>query len=76
MESCAAMSNVVAILGGIHTPVAMDELKTIHELQMIYLGPWAAGTPVVKNGHSPNYVFRVSVRDEYAGAFLVGSACT
>ncbi len=74
IESFAAMDNVVAVLGGVHTPVAMHELEAIHRLKMIYLGPWAAGTPVVKNGYTPNYVFRVSVRDEYAGAFLVGEA--
>lgn len=74
IELYAATDNVVAVLGGIHTPVAMHELKTIHQHQMIYLSPWAAGTPVVKNGYDPNYVFRVSVRDEYAGAFLVAEA--
>ena len=74
IKAFAAMENIVAVLGGIHTPVAMHELETIHQEQMIYLGSWAAGTPVVKNGYQPNYVFRVSIRDEYAGAFLVGEA--
>ncbi|MFH0787073.1 MAG: ABC transporter substrate-binding protein, partial [Pseudomonadota bacterium] len=36
--------------------------------------PWAAATPIVDNGFRPNYVFRVSVRDEYAGTFLVDQA--
>ena len=68
------MRDVIAVVGGIHTPVALRELETIHEKQMIYLGPWAAGTPIVANSYSPNFVFRVSVRDEYAGEFLVQSA--
>ena len=29
---------------------------------------------MVKNGYDPNFVFRVSVRDEFAGAFLVDKA--
>ncbi len=70
----AVMPNLVAVMGGLHTPVAMAELKTIHEHKVIYLGPWAAGTPVVDNGYSPNYVFRVSVRDAYAGGFLIDQA--
>ena len=74
IEAFSAMDGVVAVLGGLHTPVALHELKLIHEHRMIYLGPWAAGTPVVKNGYDPNYVFRVSVRDEYAGGFLVKEA--
>lgn len=74
IKAFAAMQDVVAVLGGVHTPVAMHELKAIHQHKVIYLGPWAAGTPVVKNGFNPNYVFRVSIRDEFAGAFLVSEA--
>lgn len=70
----AEMRGLVAVVGGIHTPVAIQELPIIHEKKIPYLGPWAAGTPVVSNGYSPNFVFRVSVRDEYAGGFLVKQA--
>lgn len=70
----AEMRDVLAVVGGVHTPVAIQELPLIHKHKLIYLGPWAAGTPVVANGYSPNYVFRVSVRDEYAGGFLVRKA--
>lgn len=60
--------------GGLHTPVALHQLDSIHANKVIYLGAWAAGTPVVENGREPNYVVRVSVRDEYAGGFLVRNA--
>ena len=70
----AAMPDVLAVVGGLHTPVALRELQMIHDHKMIYLGPWAAGTPIVDNAFSPNYVFRVSVRDEYAGGFLADCA--
>ncbi len=33
--------------------------------------PWAAATAIVENGRSPNYTFRLSVRDENAAPFLV-----
>ncbi len=68
------MQNLVAVLGGLHTPVALHELKTIHDKKVIYLSPWAAGTPIVENGYAPNFVFRVSVRDQYAGGFLTQKA--
>jgi branched-chain amino acid transport system substrate-binding protein len=70
----AALPHLVAIVGGLHTPVAMAELQPVHEHEVVYLGPWAAGTSVVENGYHPNYVFRVSVRDEYAGRFLIDTA--
>lgn len=66
--------NVVAVIGGLHTPVAMAEVTPVHAHGLVYLGPWAAGTRVVENGYKPNFVFRVSVRDEYAGQFLIDAA--
>ena len=65
-----AEDQVDVLLGGIHTPVVMSELELVHEYPMLYLIPWAAGTPIVENGFEPNFVFRLSVRDEYAGGFV------
>jgi branched-chain amino acid transport system substrate-binding protein len=74
MAEFATMENLVAVVGGLHTPVALHELKAVHTHRIIYLSPWAAGTSVVENGFSPNFVFRISVRDEFAGGFLVEKA--
>ena len=77
LDNLAAFTEVrdlIGVFGGIHTPVAIRELEFIHSNDLLYFCPWAAGTPVVKNGYTPNHVFRVSVRDEYAGGFLVRSA--
>ncbi len=74
IEAFAQTEHLVAVVGGLHTPVALAELPIIHQHQIIFLVPWAAGTPVVVNGYKPNFVFRVSVRDEYAGKFLVDQA--
>lgn len=70
----AAYKNLVAILSGLHTPVALAELELIHKNKIIYLSPWATGTPLVDNNYDPNYVFRVSVRDEFASVFLLKEA--
>lgn len=74
VEDFAAMPGLLAIIGGAHTPVALDELETIHQRHIIFLVPWAAGTTLVENGYNPNFVFRVSIRDESAGGFLVRKA--
>lgn len=74
IEEFAAMDDLVAVVGGIHTPVAMAELESIHKHEILYLGPWAAGTPIVDNPYNPNFVFRISVRDEHAGGFLIDAA--
>lgn len=74
IEAIAKREHVLAVLGGVHTPVAIQELPLLHKHQLIYLGPWAAGTSLVDNGYQPNYVFRVSVRDQEAGKVLIGHA--
>jgi branched-chain amino acid transport system substrate-binding protein len=74
IETLATHPNTVAVLSGLHTPVALYELDAIHQHGLIFLVPWAAGTSIVSNGRDPNFVFRVSVRDEFAGAYLVGKA--
>ena len=74
IEEFAAMQDLVAVVGGLHTPVALHELKAIHVHRLIFLVPWAAGTNIVENGYSPNNVFRISVRDEFAGGVLVQKA--
>jgi branched-chain amino acid transport system substrate-binding protein len=74
IKSLAKNDRLLAVLGGVHTPVAMAELDILHEKSIIYLDPWAAGTPVIKNGYQPNYAFRLSVRDEWAGRIILKKA--
>lgn len=74
IKELASMENLVAVVGGLHTPVALEELDVIHSNEVVYLSPWAAGTPIAENGRKPNFVFRVSVRDDQAGEFLVEKA--
>ena len=74
IEELARIDDLVAVVGGLLTPVALAELEAIHRNRVLYLGPWAAGTGVVDNGYDPNFVFRVSVRDEFAGGFLIDAA--
>ena len=66
--------NLVAVVGGLHSPVALSELEIIHKENILFLVPWAAATPIVDNGYKPNFVFRVSIRDEFAGPVLVKEA--
>jgi branched-chain amino acid transport system substrate-binding protein len=61
----------VAIFGGLHTTVALAQVPVWHELRTPYMGVWAAGTEITRNGKSPNFVFRVSANDDYVDKFLV-----
>ena len=55
---------VAVLFGGLDTPVSMAIVPIMNEAKVPFMGPWAAGTPITKNGANPNYVFRVSAVDE------------
>ncbi len=61
---------VAAVFGGLHTTVALAQVAVWHELKVPYMGAWAAGTNITRNGNNPNYVFRVSANDDYVDRFL------
>ncbi|MDM7862013.1 ABC transporter substrate-binding protein [Alteromonas sp. ASW11-36] len=65
--------NLLAVIGGVHTPVVLQELDLIHQKPLIFLVPWAAGTAIIDNGFEPNYVFRVSVRDSEAASVILSN---
>lgn len=54
---------VAAIFGGIDTPVSLAITPLANKEKTIFMGVWAAGTGITRNGASPNYVFRVSAVD-------------
>lgn len=74
LKDFAVMDNLLAVMCGVYSPIALASIDFIHQEKIIYLDPWAAATKIVDNGHTPNYVFRVSVRDADAGPFLVSKA--
>jgi len=61
---------VAAVFGGLHTTVALAQVPVWQELKTPYMGAWAAGTNITRNGQTPNYVFRVSANDDYVDRFL------
>jgi branched-chain amino acid transport system substrate-binding protein len=60
----------VVVFGGLHTTVALAQVGVWHELRTPYMGAWAAGTNITRNGQTPNYAFRASANDDYADKFL------
>jgi branched-chain amino acid transport system substrate-binding protein len=54
---------VVALFGGIDSPVALATVPIVNKEKVPYMGVWAAGTGITRNGAEPNFVFRVSAVD-------------
>ena len=55
---------VAVLFGGLDTPVSLAIVPIANQEKVPFVGPWAAGTPITKNGANPNFVFRVSAVDE------------
>ena len=62
---------VAAVFGGLHTTVALAQVPVWQELTTPYVGTWAAGTNITRNGKTPNFVFRVSANDDEVDRYLV-----
>lgn len=68
----AADEKIIALLGGMHSPVILSERETINELKIPYLIPWAAATAIISPDNP--YTFRFSIRDADVGANLISKA--
>jgi branched-chain amino acid transport system substrate-binding protein len=67
---------VTVLFGGLQTPVSLAIVPYVNQAQVPFMGPWAAGTPITRNGADPNFVFRVSAVDDIVGVALVDRAVT
>jgi branched-chain amino acid transport system substrate-binding protein len=66
LRELAADPDVVAVLCARYSPVVVELLPEIHRLKMVVLDPWAAANSITDNDYSPNYVFRLSLKDSWA----------
>lgn len=66
LRELAADPDVVAVMCARYSPVVVELLPEIHRLKMPLLDPWAAADFITDNDFSPNYVFRLSLKDSWA----------
>ena len=62
---------VAALFGGLDTPVSIAIVPFVNQAKIPFMGVWAAGTPITRNGAKENYAFRVSAVDEIVDQALV-----
>lgn len=65
---------VAALFGGLDTPVSLAIVPFANQSKVPFIGVWAAGTNITRNGADDNYVFRVSAVDANVGEALVDYA--
>lgn len=62
---------VAAFFGGIDTPVSLAIVPFANQAKVPFIGVWAAGTAITRNGAAENYVFRVSAVDELVDQAMI-----
>lgn len=65
---------VAAMFGGLDTPVSLAIVPFANQSKVPFMGVWAAGTPITRNGAAENYVFRVSAVDELVNIAMLDYA--
>ena len=70
----AQREKVVALFGGLDTPVSMAIVPFANQAKIPFMGVWAAGTPITRNGAAENYAFRVSAVDVLVDKAMVDYA--
>ncbi len=65
---------VAVLFGGLQTPVSLAIVPYMNQIKKPFMGPWAAGTPITRNGAKENYAFRVSAYDVMVDIALVERA--
>ncbi|MEC4722443.1 ABC transporter substrate-binding protein [Noviherbaspirillum sp. CPCC 100848] len=74
IEEFASMPNVVAVFGGRFSPVVIEQLPKLKETKLLFLAVWSSADAIVDNGMSPNFIYRLSLRDSLAMPTMLKNA--
>ena len=70
----AGTKDLVAVFCGKFSSAILESMPLIHERKLVLLDPWAANDKVIENGYTPNYAFRLSLKDSWAVPAMIGYA--
>ena len=74
LREFAEMPELVAVMTGKFSPVALEQVRALPETRVVLLDPWAAADGIVNNGQNPNWAFRLSMSDSMAVAAVLRQA--
>lgn len=74
IEHFTNRDDIVAVIGGKHSAIIINEIKLIQQNKIPYLVPWAAIAEIIENNFQDNYLFRVSANDRIAARFIAAYA--
>ncbi len=66
IKQFAAVTDLVAVVGGRFSPVQLQQVDLVHELKLPLLNVWGAANGITDHGHEPSFTFRLSLKDDWA----------
>lgn len=71
LRELAQMPDLVAVFGGKFSPIYVESLPVAHELGILLMDPWGSADAITDHSYRPNYAFRLSLKDAWAGPAFV-----
>jgi branched-chain amino acid transport system substrate-binding protein len=66
--------SALLIFSGLHSPPLLSNKIFINSQGILLLNPWAAAGPITRSNQQENWIFRLSIDDSNAGAYIVKRA--
>ena len=70
----AGQKDLVAVLGGKHSPVIIETIPDAQKMKVPYISVWGAANQITDSVTSDSYMFRLSLKDEWGVAALLAEA--
>ncbi|MFM7531514.1 MAG: ABC transporter substrate-binding protein [Rubrivivax sp.] len=72
----AARPDVIAVLGGKFSPVIVETVPEAQRMKVPLVSVWGSADPITDHGHSPSFVFRLSLKDSWGVEAMLRRATT
>ncbi len=70
LEAFLADEQALLVFAGLHSPPLLANKSFINKNRILLLDPWAAAGPITRSNYPENWIFRLSIDDSKAGAFI------
>lgn len=70
----ASQKDLVAVLGGKHSPVIVESIPDAQRMKVPYISVWGSANQITDNVQTDSYMFRVSLKDEWGVTALLSEA--
>lgn len=74
LRELAGTPDLVAVFGGKFSPVMIEAVPLVQQLELPLLAVWSSADPIIDHTYRPSYVFRLGLRDSLAMPKLLDTA--